>query len=417
MIPKGEIIKTDSGRCLCVKSMIKAGGQGEAYRVTEADTGQDGVLKVFHKRFVKSATVERLRFLIDQDLHSACPVLMPPVDMLSEGSLVGHYTPLAQGQLLEEFLRNPKSTFIEELQLAIALAHAICVLHDREIAHGDLHAENLIVHRIGTALHLAIIDLDNFSAPGIPPPPCIGHNLYMAPELRKALAQERPAVPTLLTDLYSLGVLMHEIILLCHPSAGNDSNANDFQKAMCAGKWLMDPAYTDPGGGGKTFGYPTAILNTDLARLFRNAVSVHPAERPSANRWKDNLNKAFHAVYCCPNPKCGCPCIIDVSKIACPLCGAPYPHLTMRISGHGGAIHLVNGSTVIGRTELGNSRMVSERHAIFHRIGPETWLESVGRNGSYRWSGIEWIRLPDKRSLLVQAGDRLRLGDVEVQLN
>ena len=29
---------------------------------------------------------------------------------------------------------------------------------------------------------------------------------------------------------------------------------------------------------------------------------------------------------------------------------------------------------------------------------------------------MKWTRLPDRKPLLVQAGDRLRLGDIEVQL-
>jgi pSer/pThr/pTyr-binding forkhead associated (FHA) protein len=58
----------------------------------------------------------------------------------------------------------------------------------------------------------------------------------------------------------------------------------------------------------------------------------------------------------------------------------------------------------------------SGRHAIFRRIGPETWIESQGSNGTYRWTGSGWARLPDRKRLLVQSGDRLRLGDVDVDL-
>jgi len=414
MIQKGEIVKSDSGRCIRVDELIKAGGQGEAYRATEVNSGQKVVLKVFHKRFAHGDTVKRLCFLVDQHLQSACPVLVAPIEVLNKRDLVGHYTPFADGQLLEEFLSNPHSTFIEQMQLAITLAHAISVLHARKIADGDLHAENLIIKHVGSVFQLHIIDLDNFNAPGMPAPSCVGHNLYMAPELRAALAKGQPAIPTVATDLYSLGVLMHEIILLCHPSQGNDDNEADFQKAMCAGKWLMDPAVADRPSG-NLGGYPTTVLNADLARLFRSAVSLDPTKRPSSDIWETELCKSFNTVYACP--KCGGPCVIDISKVACPLCSLPFPHLTLRINGHGGDIPLANGSTVVGRTELGGSLKVSARHAVFHRVGPETWLESAGSNGTYRWNGSKWIRMPDRKSLLVVAGDRLRLGDIEVQLN
>jgi hypothetical protein len=157
------------------------------------------------------------------------------------------------------------------------------------------------------------------------------------------------------------------------------------------------------------------VLNAVLARLFRSALSLNPAKRPSSDAWESELGKAFNSVYCCP--KCGGPCVIDVSKVSCPLCGRPFPHLTLRIGGNGHLLPLANGATVIGRMELGGSAKVSARHAVFRRIGPETWLESTGSNGTYRWNGSRWTRLPDKKPLLVQGGDRLRLGDVEILLN
>ena len=415
MISEGKIVESDTGKCIRVGGHIKAGGQGIAYWATEIDSGQTGVLKVFNEQFANVETVKRLRFLVDQDLQSKCPALCAPVEVFSMRNFIAHYAPYAEGQPLEEFLVNPNSTFIEEMQLAIALAHSINLLHQHKFCHGDLHAENLIINRIGSTLQLQLIDFDNFNAPGMPPPPCVGHNLYMAPGLREALANGEPAVPSIHSDLFSLGVLMHEILLLCHPSAGNDENEADFHKAMCSGRWLLDPAVSDVTGGAGIGGYPPTVLNADLARLFRFAVSVEPTMRPSADKWEAELGKAFNTIYCCP--KCGGPCVIDVSKTTCPLCDCQFPYLTLRINNHVDDLPLKNGSTIVGRTQLSGSMKVSARHAVFRRIGPETWIESTGSNGTYRWNGSGWIRLPDRKPMLVQKGDRLRLGDVEIQMS
>ena len=413
MIKKGDVVKSDTGRRIRVEEMIKAGGQGEAYQVIEVNSGQKGVLKVFHKRFTNGDTLKRLRFLIDQDFHIACPVLCAPIDLLNNKYMIGHYTPFAEGNSLEEFLGNPVSTFLEEMQLAITLAHAISVMHERGIAHGDLHAENLIIKRVGSVFQLHVIDLDNFNAPGMPVPPCVGHNLYMAPELRAALAKGKPAIPTVESDLFALGVLMHEIVLLLHPANGNDDTEAKFQKAMCSGRWLMDPASADRPEE-NLGGYPTTTLNADLARLFRSAVSIDSSIRPTSDLWESELGKAFNKIYCCP--KCGAPCVIDISKVACPVCHSPYPYLTMRLKDRR-RILLSAGSTIIGRGDLGGSMKVSVQHAIFRRVGPETWLESIGTNGTYRWNGIGWARLPDRKQVLVQTGDRMRIGDVEYHVD
>jgi DNA-binding helix-hairpin-helix protein with protein kinase domain len=272
----------------------------------------------------------------------------------------------------------------------------------------------LFVNRVGSALHLYVIDLDNFNAPAVPLPPMVGQNLYLAPELRKALANREAAIPNIYTDRFSIALLLHEILLLRHVAAGADGNEADFQKAMCSGRWLQDPAAADRPSG-NLGGYPAEVLNADLARLFRSALSLDPANRPSPGAWKSALGKAFNSLYCCPY--CGGPCIVDMSKVVCPLCGRPFPHLTVRIVTTGQVFSLAHGTMVVGRAELGGSMKVSQRHAVFHRIGPETWLESHGRNGTYRWNGSGWSRLPDKKPLLVQSADRLRFGDVEVRLN
>lgn len=413
MIQKGKTVKSDSGRCIRVDELIKAGGQGEAYAATELSSGQRGVLKVFHDRFNNSDTRKRIRFILTQDLKTTCSTIEAPLDILDTKQFVGHYTPYVGEHSLEDLLGSPNFALSEGIQLAIALTHSFVEMHRRSIAHGDAQSENVRITKTDSVMRLHVIDLDNFNAPGMPPPPCVGHNLYMAPELREALAKGLPAVPTIASDLYSLGVLMHEIILLSHPSTGNDNTEADFHKAMCSGRWLMDPAAADRPKG-NLGGYPTSVLNADLARLFRSAVSVDPAKRPSSETWEAGLFKAFQAVYCCPH--CNGQFVIDVSKAACPLCGTFFQHLTLGINGGGVGFPLTSASTVVGRNELGGSQKVSRRHAVFRRVGPETWVESTGSNGTCRWNGTQWKRLPDRKWILLQPGDRLRLGDVEVQL-
>lgn len=235
MIQRGKTVRSDSGRRIRVDGFIKSGGQAEAYLATEASSAEKGVLKVFHKRFANGDTVKRLRFLVGQDLQSACPVLCAPIDPLTKPDMVGHYAPWADGYSLEEYLTNPNGTFMEGIQLAITLAHGVDVMHRRHIARGDLHADNVIINRRGSVFKVHLIDLDNFNAPGVPGPPMVGQNLYLAPEQREALANNEPAIPNIHTDRFALGILMHEIILLRHVTAGADSSEAEFKRAMCSG--------------------------------------------------------------------------------------------------------------------------------------------------------------------------------------
>jgi len=408
MIKFGKMVKSDSNRTYRVEDPIAEGGQGIAYWATETRSGERGVVKEFLPQFANQQTRVRVQQLVNLRLHALCPALHAPTDAIIKAKLVGHYTPKAPGISFEKFLENPVMTFIEALQLAAALAGAVAILHRQGVAHGDLHAENLLIHRNGTVLEASLIDFDNYNLPGLPGPPSVGHNLYMAPELRLAAARRKALAPDLLTDRYSLGVLLHEAVLLKHVAAGADSDEAQFQRAMCHGLWIQDPAAA--GRPTATGGYPPEVLNADLMRLFRCSLSLNRAERPDAEEWQRELRKAVNNVYACPS--CGCCVVIDASKTTCPLCHKGFPVLKLAVSaGHEIAL---DKTVVVGRGDVGGSEKVSTRHAIFRRIGPETWMESLGTNGSYRWSGSKWVPFPKHQPWLIQSGDRLRLANVEV---
>lgn len=410
MIPKGKILKTDSGRFIQVDDLAGVGGQGEVYHAPDLNTKQKGVLKSFLGKLANQETVKRIDFLVNQQLHKACPVLLGPIDAITQ-KMVGHYSPFAPGQKLEEFFVTPDITLIESLHLGIQLAHAIDVLHQRQIAHGDIQSNNIFINRNGVC-EFFLIDFDNFNAQGLPPPPCVGHNLYMAPELRIALAQGKPAIPDIWTDRFSLGVLMHELLLGKHPATGADHNEAEFQKVMCSGIWLQDPAVANRPSG-DLGGYPPEILNADLAHLFRSAASLNRDERPSSTQWKQVLCNALNKVNDCPF--CGGSFLMDISKTACPLCKKSAPSLTLATT-NTQTISLSKGAVEIGRVNLKGSNQVSSRQAVFRRIGSETWIESFGTNGTYRWTGSGWVRLPDRKMVLVKKGDRLRFADLEVEI-
>jgi hypothetical protein len=46
-------------------------------------------------------------------------------------------------------------------------------------------------------------------------------------------------------------------------------------------------------------------------------------------------------------------------------------------------------------------------------MGPETTIESLGRNGSYRLIEGKWVAF---QNTLIEAGDRLRFADIEARV-
>lgn len=111
----------------------------------------------------------------------------------------GSVSPYADGVDLESLFEQPAPPLIETVQIALVIAHALDVLHQSGVAHGDIHLKNVKVKREAGAWRVALIDLDGFAAPGFPAP-VAGAYHYMAPEIFEALEAKKPVQVDMRTD-------------------------------------------------------------------------------------------------------------------------------------------------------------------------------------------------------------------------
>ena len=409
----GKTFKTEAGRRLRTEGLLGAGGEGCTYAATDLKSGEKGVIKLFHQnKFDPKLRLERIRFLVSLKLQQACSALNAPMDPIIDGKEVGHFSPWADGENLEDFA-SPR-TFMDDAFLAFAIAIAFDTLHKSGIAHGDIQAGNIKVHKTPDGpIAAKVIDLDNFQVKGVAPPFMIGHELYLSPEARMARRKKLALLPCQNTDLYSLGVIFHEILLGVHPSSGADHDQATLDAVVESGWSLHDPLNPRHAPGRGNGGSPWEVLDSRLSALLRDALSANPERRPRAEAWRIALSEAVWKVFPCP--RCGGCIIIDPSKTVCPFtgCRKPYPGFTLRTKS-GIAIPIDRGMVLLGRDECGGSMKVSSRHATLRKIGPETWLEPHGSNGTRRWTGREWLTL--QRPVVLNKGDRIKFADVEAEV-
>ena len=406
---KKKSLKTEThGMRLSLGDLEGQGGEGEVYRARNVATREIMAVKLFANKFKTRDTIQRIRYLAKLNIQNESPVLFGPIDTIVNGE-VGHVSRWADGVSLEEILKNPQFTLLDGIQMCLAIAQGVGVLHARQIAHGDIQSMNVKVHRDGDVAKVGLIDFDNYRSQAVPLPQMIGQHLYLAPELR----QRSGAVPDVGSDKYEMAIVFHEILLLRHPAAGYDATEDGFLNAMCSGVWTQDRARNRKDGSALG-GYPVTILNADVENLFRRGLSRDVGTRPSPLDWKDAFSKALNTVGVCPN--CGVQFIVDSSKVECPLttCRKRFPDLRLVFKGR--EIPLNSAAVAIGRPDLGGAHKVSARHAVFHKIGPDTWMTAVGSNPTFRLAGGKWIQLANNMKLLVQKGDQLRFADVEVKL-
>ena len=162
-------------------------------------------------------------------------------------------------------------------------------------------------------------------------------------------------------------------------------------------------------GDGKESGFSENILNPELRRLLRRALSDNPSDRPYMQEWLSVLLDAFNKIHQCN--ECGAPFVNDSSKFRCPTCLKDFPTLKIVITG-GPSIRLDRASIEIGREEIGSS-LVSNIHATIERAGCETYIIPKGINGTYRWEKNKWCQLDNYEKHVLQLGDRLLFVDIE----
>jgi hypothetical protein len=306
--------------------------------------------------------------------------------------------------LLGQYLENPNNQYMETMKLAIAFCQAHARLNELHLGQGDVGLTNAMVHMTSVGPEFKLIDFDNYFAPNVPPPTSFGQEERMAPELRKAWKAGHWVAPDELSDRYAIATVVHDSLLVKSVAAGFDLTPELFDQSM-AGGWPHDPIYgRSPADSG---GYPSAILNAELSGMFRRGLSAIREDRPTAAEWRKVLCDNFLQIWV--DPICQGPSFLDFSKTHCPHCGRRFPSLKLVFQTPNKTIVCDSASVSIGRADL-RSPKVSSLHAIIRKLGPETRLQPLGQNGTFRGNGNSWKRL--ETEAIIQRGDHLRFADV-----
>lgn len=415
-LPPGpdDVLTATSGNRYTIRESIptETGAQGTVLRAVDQQN-QPCIIKLFNGRFSSDRNRRRMRWLYDRRPAEINPAFVAPIDLFEENGRCGNVQPLAPGMSLEDafqagLLDKPSDTLV----VATALAQALTDLEVAGCGHGDIQAQHVFVNRVRSHFEATIIDLDNFHTTDdtVPPPACLGQEMYLAPELRP-LENQPAAVPDALSDRFALAVLLSQLILLRHPSSGfwnadedSEEERQRYVELMTSGEWPHDPALgrqlvVDPGG------HPATILNPRLMALFRRGFSKCREDRPAPAEWRNELYHALFQIMACP--RCGYENICDASKLKCPDCGQIYPPIVL--TGVFGQIVVDRASTTLGRAEFGHDT-ASQKHVVIRRRGSDFQIADHSTNGTFRQtSSGTWCRLPQQQFVLLRPGDRLKL--------
>lgn len=241
--------------------------------------------------------------------------------------------------------------WLNYFQVSVNIARGVKRLHSAGLAHSDLSYRNVLIDpQTGSA---NIIDIDGLVVPGLFSPEVIGTADFIAPEVlaTKHLAKSDPnrKLPSRLTDLHALAVLIYMYLLYRHPLRGGNYFGQvdevEEENLMMGSKALFVEHPTDNKNRNFKREYgdnldkfkpwtdlkktPYTITGPYLSKLFEQAFikGLHsPNDRPLAQDWEQALIKSNDLKLECSNKSCDQKWFIynNTMDTKCPFCNTKY---------------------------------------------------------------------------------------------
>ena len=191
---------------------IGEGGMGEVYRAHDSRLHREVAVKILPAR-VADDPDRRARFERESRAVAALshPNILAIFDVGAAGPVTYAVTELLEGESLREHLTNGPLPVRKAIEIAVQVARGLSAAHDKGIVHRDLKPENVFILNDG---RVKILDFGlartatdaAVTMTGTEPGVVMGTVGYMAPEQVRA----QPADAR--TDLFSLGVVLHEML-------------------------------------------------------------------------------------------------------------------------------------------------------------------------------------------------------------
>lgn len=321
----GLILTSESGKQYKLTKKAGNGAQGVVYEESE----NKYMIKLYYpsgSKLVDNDVLERLRFIKDvampKNFVSVKDLITHPyvgyvMDKVVEHKPLNSYL-IPNGNVQFREWYNQGLGLYERMVVGYIIAKAFGELEKNNLSYCDISGNNILI-KTGQSASVKMIDIDNIYIAGRGKSSVLGTPRYIAPEVIN-----RQKNPDVLSDNYSLAVILFELLRVGHPYLNDDiidGSPEEEENALLGNaEYVTDENSTNM--------LPADVVFTDkLKELFRRCFvdgKKNRLSRPSATEFGQALLEASNKLIKCPS--CGAwhyPRKNGKIYDDCPWCDAP----------------------------------------------------------------------------------------------
>jgi serine/threonine-protein kinase len=263
-----------------ILEQLGQGGMATVYKAYHASLDRHIALKVLHPA-LKDDDTFYLRFQREAQIVARLdhPNIVPIHDFAMETDEPYIVMKLIEGQTLKQYLKRKHLSLEETLRILPAIAEALTYAHNRGILHRDVKPSNVMLDKDETP-YLTDFGLARIVTSGestMSQDVLIGTPNYISPEQARGDKTIGPA-----TDIYSLGIMLYEIVVGRVPFMGDTPYAVVHDHIY---KPLPMPTQVNPT-------VPPAVESVLLRSLAKDPADRYPSAVAMLEAFEEAIHKA-----------------------------------------------------------------------------------------------------------------------------